>query len=88
MLPLKTISIILGENHSLQEHTRLVNHAEVFRPVLNELLQKSNQSNHAELFRPVLTELLEKSNQRIGIRHLMAQLNPMVNINENDYFSR
>lgn len=67
MIPPETISIILGEGNSLQERTRL--------------------SAHAELFRPVLDELMEKSNQRIGIRHLMEQLNPMVNVNENDYFS-
>lgn len=66
MMDRKTISIILGENNSLQESTRLV--------------------NHAELFKPVLDELLEKSNQEIGVRHLMAQFNPM--INQNDYFSR
>lgn len=67
MTLLKTISIILGENPSLEERARLV--------------------NHAELFKPVLEELLEKSNQRIGVRHIMAQLNPRVHVNENDYFS-
>ena len=60
MIDRKTISIILGENNTLQESTRLVNHAELFKPVLDELLEKSNQKigirNLMAQFNPMINE--------------------------------